>query len=66
LLIGIGYAFGASVPHAVEIVGRVNVWIIVAFVALLVLFFVRGWRKGRRSARESGESDADRVDRGGS
>jgi membrane protein DedA with SNARE-associated domain len=66
LLIGIGYAFGASVPHAVEIIGRLNAWIVVGFIVLLVVFFVRGWRKGRRRARESGEDDSDRVDRGAS
>jgi membrane protein DedA with SNARE-associated domain len=66
LLIGIGYAFGASVPHAVEVFGRLNAWILVIFVVLLAVFFLRGWRKGRRRAKESGGNDPDRVDRGAS
>jgi len=66
LLIAIGYAFGASVPHAVEVIGRLNAWIVVAFLLLVVAFFVRGWRKGRRRARESGDRNGDRVDRGAS
>ena len=55
-----------GLPHAIEVIGRLNAWILVIFVVLLAVFFVRGWRKGRRRAKESGGNDPDRVDPGAS
>jgi membrane-associated protein len=64
--VAIGYAFGASFPGALKFVGSLNVWILVAIVLVIGVFYVVGRRKRRHKDLEGGANAQDRVDRGAS
>ena len=61
-LIAIGYIFGANLERALQVLGRVNGWVLALGVALVVWGVTHHYVKKRRSSREGGAKGQDRVD----